>query len=580
MRIQSRISILALTAALLAMPTGVQAQLNLGVDLDTSTDNGVGVDAGVDLGIGGTDVGVDAGVDVGGDSAVDAEVDVDAGSSGGSGSQLGVDAEVLGDDGLVDVDAGTGSGQTGIGVDVLGEDVLDADISTGTGGSEPVLGVRVSALDDAARLEALIGQVNALDLAGVDLDALVDDTQVSIIALADLLDAEDAAEIRALVEAGGSGRDELLAAIEASVELGAILEREGLVPEDVVTLSIAADGSTELVVLEADATIGLAAAGDTTGDLPETDLADLDIDLLSDEELAEIDLALLPTEEQRLDAVIRLLGDADDGTAGSGDIEVIALDALLGEQALAEVDAVLGGEGSEDVLITADLLDALNDQGLSPEAIVGIDTGSTGPTRVFVNTGLGETGGALGDLAQVDVSIGAGSGGDGNGTGGGTDGGGDDGTDGDGTGGDTDGGGTNGGTGGGTNGGTDGGTDPGTTGSIGGDTDTDTDTGGDAFGTVTVAEIDCTAGLDILSSQQPPSPAALQQARRVDLVKIQGCVTILHQDELAALRAALAAMPELSRQVTGAGLALDDLVGGTLEGNRLTLYFEDDTASA
>src|SRR5690606_16037376 len=161
-----------------------------------------------------------------------------------------------------------------------------ADVRAGTGArsapvsapasGNPLADVRISALDDTARVDVLIDRIGTPDLTGVDLDGVIDDTRVSIVALADLLGSEDLAEVRAAIDAGGAGRDELLAAIEASVELGAVLNRNGLSRDDVVSLSIDADGGAELVVLDLD--VDLADAGSADAPLLDTDLAALDVD--------------------------------------------------------------------------------------------------------------------------------------------------------------------------------------------------------------------------------------------------------------------------------------------------------------
>ncbi len=640
MRIQSRISALAFAAAILATPQLAFGQISLGVNLGGNSDNGgLGLGAGVDLGIGDTNVNVDAGVGVGGDSLVDADVDIRSNSSGNNGGGLNVGAEVLGNDRAVGVSVGTGTRNTGnggnLGVDatVLGDDgLVDADVTLGngrtTGGtanprpSQPALGVRVSALDDAARVEALIGQIDDPQLAGADLDDLIDDTRVSIVALADILGEDEVDDIRARVELGGAGREELLAAIDASVELGSILDRQGLGAGDVISLSVSSDGSAELLVVDLD--IGLASADDAGEDATDlSNLADLDIDLLTDDELAQIDLALLPNEQQRLDAVIRLLGGSDADASAGDDFELVAVDALLGEQSLADLDAILGGEDSETVLVTADLLGILDDAGLSPEAVIGLDTRPDRPTRVFVNTGLGENGTLVGDLVNVDLSIGTGSigsgddgsgngGGNGNGDGGNGDGGngdggnGDGGTGGNGNGdggsGNGDGGNGTGGNGGGNTGGD--GTPGGGTGTPGGGNGTPGGgngtpgggTGGNggvagiggnanmpaalAPANIVVAEVSCEAGLVALGMTQAPVPSDLASVDDLALVAITGCIQTLRQDELAALRDAVEAQPEIRMQVDSAGLALDDLVGGVLENGTLTLYFDTETSTA
>ena len=575
MHIQSRISALALVVAMAAVPAPAFAQLNLGIDLGLGADDGgLGLGAGVDLGIGDQNLNVDAGVRVGGDSLVDADVNI-GGSGADSSGGISVDAEVLGEDGLVDADVNIGGGASA----APATPASTPPASSASRAANPLVDLRISALDETARVDALIGRIASPDLAGLDLDDAIDDTRVSIVTLADLLGAEDAADVRARIEAGGAGRDELIAAIDASVELGSILARNGLSSEDVVALTIDANGGAELVVVDLD--IDLADAED--GRLLDTDLAALDIALLSDEELAGLDLALLPNEEQRLDAIVRILGNGGGSEATGGDIELVDVDALLGQESLAELDATLGGSEAESVLITADLLNVLDDAGLSPEAVIGVDTRPDRPTRVFVNAGLGDGSLIAGDLAQVDLSIGTGS------TGGGGTAGGDTGD------GETGNGGTDPGTGqgpGDDNGNGNGdGSDNGAGGN--GGNGSGTGSGGSTTGpSVTVpavslevdavvAEVSCAAGLGALSAAPLPEPSDLRNIAAVNFVAIEGCAAILRQDELAALRAAIAARPELRQSIDRAGLALEDLVGGTLENRQLTLYFDArDTTAA
>lgn len=586
MHIQSRISALALVVAITAAPAPAFAQLNLGVDLNLGADgSGLGIGAGVDLGVGDQNLNIDAGVGVGGDSLVDADVDIGSSSSDTDGGDAGssgisVDAEVLGDDGLVDADVRLGR-------DVAPAPAAPAPATPSAGTNNRLVDLRISALDDTARVDALVGRIATPEFADVDLDAAIDDTRVSIVALADLLAEDDLAEIRAAIEAGGAGRDELLAAVDASIELGSILNRNGLSAEDVVSLSIDANGAAELVVLDLDADLAQGEAVD--GPLLDTDLAALDIDLLTDEELAEVDLALLPREDQRLDAIVRILGtdngDGSDGAPGNGDIELVDLDTLLGEESLAELDAVLGGPDSETVLITADLLDVLNDEGLSPEAVIGVDTRPDRPTRVFVNAGLGDGSLIAGDLAQVDISIGSGTpaggdggddgAGDGNGSGGGTDPGTNPG-DGSGDGGTGNGDGSDNGTGDGSGNGTGGG---GGTGGTGTGTTTPTGTPTPVAAAqlevdTVVAEVSCVVGLSAISAAPAPTPVDLRNLAAVSFVAIEGCATILRQDELASLRSAVEALPTVRESILEAGLTLDDLVGATLEDQNLTLYFD------
>ena len=212
MQTKSHISAAALAAALFAVPQLASGQI-LGVDLDLDV---LGVEADADVDVGGDKLlDVDAGVDLGGDSGVDASVDVG-----------GTDA----DDSLVDIDLNTSgavtTGATGpnggrlIDLDISHDDAaLDADIDLlpRDDGTSLVDGtIRIGALDDNRRGQALLDLIDSPNLAELDLDAAIDDRRVSILAAADLLPSDDLARIDAAITAGGEGRDELLAALASS----------------------------------------------------------------------------------------------------------------------------------------------------------------------------------------------------------------------------------------------------------------------------------------------------------------------------------------------------------------------------
>ena len=368
--------------------------LNVGAGVDAN--DGLNVDAGV--GLGGSDgLNVDAGVGVGGSNEL-VDVDVDAGVGGANGINADVDAEI-GDGGV---------GPNGGRLINLGSqgDLLDVDVGGENGGTR----VGIAALDEAARVEALIGRIGDPQLADVDLDAVVDDQRVSIVALADLLNGESLAEVEAAIDLNSDGRAELLDAVGASEVLSSILGREGIAIEDVLSVSVNDDGATEIVVLGG----GEGSDGESEGllggvaGLTETELADLDVDLLSDEELAEVDLALLPQEEQRVDAVLRLLstgGAADDESGSDGTTRVVDLSVLLGEDALAIVDEALGDTVPE---VDAELTAQLEALGIDPEAVVALGTDAGGNQRVFLNTAVLLPGGGAPEAAAVAVAARAG----------------------------------------------------------------------------------------------------------------------------------------------------------------------------
>lgn len=581
--------------------------LNVGAGVDAN--DGLNVDAGV--GLGGSDgLNVDAGVGVGGSNEL-VDVDVDAGVGGANGINADVDAEI----------GGGGVGPNGGRLINLGSqgDLLDVDVGGENGGTR----VGIAALDEAARVEALIGRIGDPQLADVDLDAVVDDQRVSIVALADLLNGESLAEVEAAIDLNSDGRAELLDAVGASEVLTSILGREGIAIEDVLSVSVNDDGATEIVVLGG----GEGSDGESEGllggvaGLTETELAELDVDLLSDEELAEVDLALLPQEEQRVDAVLRLLstgGAADDESGSDGTTRVVDLSVLLGEDALAIVDEALGDTVPE---VDAELTAQLEALGIDPEAVVALGTDAGGNQRVFLNTAVllpgGEDAGgdAGGGSAGGGSGSGSGSGGsDGDtdstaGSGGGSTGGGDS----DNTGGSSGGTGDSGGNGdnsggtGGTGGGAGGtGDDAGGTGSGNGnsdgssggaetgiDSDTDLDieadgavgTGGagavagtgDA-GLELVATLDCEVGGAALSQGASASPAAIAQASSLELVRVVGCDQTLASDDIERVRDALESNAAITEAIDSVGLSLEQVIGATVSGEVVTVFLEQPVA--
>ncbi len=564
----------------LNVDAGVGGSDGLNVGAGVNANDGLNVDAGV--GLGGSDgINVDAGVGVGGSNEL-VDVDVDAGVGGANGINADVDAEIGGE-------VGPNGGRL-INLGSQGE-VVDVD----AGGENGSTRVGIAALDETARVEALIGRIGDPELPDGDLDSVVDDQRVGIVALADLLNGESLAEVEAAIDLNSDGRTELLEALGASEVLGSILGREGIAIEDVLSVSVADDGATEIVVLGG----GEDADGEGEGllsgaaGLTETELADLDIDLLSDEELAEVDLALLPEEEQRVDAVLRLLstGGSSEGETGTeGTTRVVDLNVLLGEDALAIVDEALGDTVLE---VDAELTAQLEALGIDPEAVVAIGTDAGGNQRVFLNTavllpGSGDAGGGGSGSGSGGAGGGSGSGGSGNGgTGGGT---GDTGGGTGDTGGSTGGSGGNTGTGGGTgtggNSGTGGGANSG--GNTDADAGTDTDTatsagagaaaGTDAAGLDLVATLDCEVGGAALGQGTSASPATIAQASSLELVRVVGCDQTLASDDIERVRDALESNAAITEAIDAVGLSLEQVIGATVSGEVVTVFVEQPVA--
>ncbi len=571
MQTKSYISAAALAAALLVTPT-TQAQL-LGVDVDLDV---LGIEA-------------DADVDVGGDSLLDADVDVDTGQDAG----LAVDADVnvggsndsddTGSGGnLVDVDVnlgqGTGSGQGSTGphggklidLDIGGSNnaALDADIdvleSPAPSGSGLITGdIRIAGLDETARKDALLDLIGKPHLAGLDLDSAIDDRRVAIVAVLDLLGQDSLADIRAAIDLGGPGRDELLDAISASVELGAILDQQGIDPTDVLAVQIAENGATEVIVLDGLVDVALLGDGDTTTAPTAGELATLDIDALTRDELAEIDLDLLP-DDLRTTAQLRLLGsDSEDADLTPAELAAIDLD-LLSPDELAELDVAL-----------------------LPEPL-----GAAVELRLLGNDGdLADR--SVDELASIDLTLLPSRDPDGTDTSGGP-GGDDTGTDGDtgtGTPGDDD---------------NDGGP---TTPTTGGPSPRDTDTtttgstsGGDkgspgnppplpapvqgpapvigvtppAFvgAGFDIAALDCDIGVLALASGAAATPQAIAGADTLELVRIDGCERSLVDSDVDAIRAAIESNPAISGVLDDAQIPLDQVIGATIQDDTLTLFIE------
>lgn len=687
MRMQ--VSAIALAAALLAVPQIANAQF---LDVDVSGDSGgLDVDANiggsdglsVDAGIGsGNDGGasVDAGVNVGGSSGVDVDAGVDVGGS--SGLDVDADVGIGGSDGL-SVDASADLGQTSGSSRGQSLDV-DATIGLGSGGTTsagkpttgpnggtlidlgaavtvgntivgstpqapttpatpaaprpaPLIGtgISLSALNDTARIDAVADLLNSSNIAEIDLDAVIDDRNVSILFVNDLLGENGTVEINELLADNADNYQAVLDAIAGSNVLTSVLGNQGIDLDDVVAIQVRGDGATEVLVLDdvvkvaiGGNTTGTPADGNQAGTLPglgQSDLSTLDVAVLTDEELARVDLSLLPNEDQRLAAVVRLLGqDGADTETETGSqpasrrtLRILDLDALLDDQSIAEVDAVLGSEG-DDVVLSADLLDQLDEFGLSPETAVALRRTADGNTDLFINAGLGDNAGTsrVADIADIDISLGTedDTGGSTDGNTGGNTGNGSTGSGGNNTGGNT-GGGTGGGTGSGTNGGgsdgsgsdgsdagegTDGSGSGGTGGSDASEGDTDgsgtssIDTDENADGNLNAnavtqpvvtaiapvggaqpglfAQLGCNAGVAAMQNGDSASPAEVAQAESLELVKVIGCAGQMAPADIEMIHASIRSNDQLAKTLNDTGVAVQHVIGATASDGIVTLF--------
>lgn len=556
MHMNSHVSAGALAAALLATPQLVLAQgLDLGVNV--GGESGINVDAGVD-----TDNGLDIGADVGIGESSDNVVDLDVGVGGDSTSDDSGNSLVDVDLGLAGEGSSSSIGPNGGTLIDLGGSLVDAEVTLldgSSGGNNLVNGdIRIAALDRTARADAMLGLIEDPGLADIDLDASIDDTRVSIVAAADLFDTASLADIELAVKTGGEGRTQLLDALSASVELSAILESEGIDLSDVLAVQIAENGAAEVIVL--DGPVQLAALGDNgnLADLTADDLADLDIDLLSDEELAEVNLELLP-EALRSRAVVRLLESRDTPQPGAlpqGELVSIDVAALADDPVAAELDAALTTGGDDLAELTADvnLVDRLDDAGIAPEAVAALRIGADDDLLVFVDAGVDDTLTASIGLGGTDAGAGTGGGsGDGSDTGG-TDSGNDTGTDVD------------------TSAGTD-----------GSGADTTVAAGGDVIGTLpatsvgaafSIAALTCETGILAMANGAEASPQAIAAADSLELVRVEGCERSLVDADIAAIHSAIEANRAISSTLEGAGIPLDQVIGATVQDDTVTLFLD------
>jgi hypothetical protein len=517
MQTKSYISAAALAAALFAIPHSALAQgLNLG---------GVGIDASVDIG-GDSLVDVDAGANVGGDHGLD--VDADA-TIGGSGSTTGSGASLIDVD--VDLGSNAGTGPNGgtlidLGGNHAGEAILDADVDVfdgTTGNSRLITGdVRIGSLgEDDERADALLALIDNPNLADIDLDAVIDDRLVSIIAAVDLLGPERLADITAAIEIGGDGRAELLAALSASVELGSILDKEGIAVEDVLAVQIGDNGATDIIVLRDVARIALLGDNGNLADLTAAELANVDVDLLSREELAEIDVDLLPGDLPA-NANLRLLGRGGELADPSGDVAEADLSLLPDTATTARASVRMLGDDDgasfadlsvaelADVsiaLVTAEDGDSADGGDGGTVAGGGTNTGGSGGNG---RSAAEETDSADTNVAVVDDSV----------------------------------------------------QPVGTLPAV------------QAGAGVAIAMLDCGTGVLALATGVDATPQAIAAADSLELVRIDGCERTLVDAEADFIRSAIAINPAISSVLDDASIPLDQVIGATIQGGTLTLFIE------
>jgi hypothetical protein len=347
---------------------GGESVVDVNAGVDVGGDSGLNVDAGIDVGGSSSDsnvVDVDVGVGTGSDadtsgSLVDVDLDVGTGTNttGGTGPNGGA---------LIDLNAGVG-GQTGLTTDVK---VLSGGTALATStpsGTNLITGdIRIGALGTpSARADALLELISSPNLANIDLDAAIDDTRVSIIAAADLLSEDAIADVEVAIRTGGDGRAELLKALSDSTELSSILGNQGIDLEDVLAVQIAENGATEVIVRDGTVRVALGGNDGEIASVSLGDAAELDVDLLTDEQLAAVDLNLLP-DDQRAEVQLRLLSGAGDlADLSVEQLASIDLD-LLSDEQLTSLDIDLLPE----TLRTPIELRLLGDEGRLAELTVG-----------------------------------------------------------------------------------------------------------------------------------------------------------------------------------------------------------------
>nr|WP_314257810.1 hypothetical protein [uncultured Devosia sp.] len=166
----------------------------------------------------------------------------------------------------------------------------------------------------------------------------------------------------------------------------------GIDPNIVVALRTEVDGTLRVFTDALGGTGGQSPSTGSSGDpllgLTPVQLADLNVSALTDTDLARVDVSLLPGEEQRLDAVLRLI--AQNGPVGgttSGPLQVLDLPALLGGQGLDEVRQALGlPQGA--ATIDDQLATQLRALGIDPATVLAATTDLAGNARVFVDPAL------------------------------------------------------------------------------------------------------------------------------------------------------------------------------------------------
>jgi hypothetical protein len=596
MRTNSYISVAALAAALIATPQPTWAQ-DLGVSL-----GGTGVEASVDLG-GETVVDVDAEVDVGSESGlnVDAVVDVGGSSSDSNvvdvdvGAGTGSDADTSGS--LVDVDLDVGtvtntSGSTGpnggalidLNANVGGEAGLNTDVKVLSGGTAPATStpsgtnlitgaIRIGALGtSSARADALFELISSPNLANIDLDAAIDDTRVSIIAAADLLSEDAIADVEVAIRAGGDGRAELLKALSDSTELSSILGNQGIDLEEVLAVQIAENGATEVIVLDGTVRVVLGGNDGEVASVSLRDAAELDVDLLADDELAAVDLNLLP-EDQRAEVQLRLL-------SGAGDLADLSVEQLAGidldllsDEQLASLDVQLLPE----TLRTPIELRLLGEEGQLADLTVGqiaelkLGTQPAGSASGFgTDTETDTDEDAAGSGARNEVSNGGGTPGNAplSSNGNSADGGvssvpsqGASGSSGSTTGGRA-------------NGALAAGVSTGGNGSPNSINTASTSSAAQPNNSFGIASLECDIGVLALAHGMNATAQTIADAQSLELVRIEGCERILVDAEVDAIHAAVQANPAIASVLKKANIPIEHVIGATIQAGTLTLFIE------
>lgn len=495
------VSALALATALVAAPP-VLAQLDISVGGDE------GLNVGVDLD---TDDGLNVGADVGvGDE---------------SGVNAGVDANVGGDDGLIGVDVDTGLPGSA-NQDSLVEIGADAEVNLSTGR----LGGSLLDLSGDERTQALLSLVARSNLAGVDLDAQIDDSHIIIVDIGDSFGEDVIAEVELAVSSGeAAGIEDTRAAVSASVALSSVLSGNGLSTDDVIALELGDEGETYVYVL-GDLEDGVGT--EVNADLAGTGLADAEIGPLRDGTEVDADVNILPGNGGGEEPLV----DLGEGDLVDADISLADEDAVADVQ-ISALRRATSGEGDG---VEADLDVALGDQ-QTAQANLGVLDQNLLSGDLVVLPGGGD------DAGDGGTGGGGGTGGDGGGTGD--------------SGGDAGGGGDDAGAG--SRSGSSGGT-----GTVGEGRDT-------AAATETPAPATMPCPADIRGFlETTASGAELEQTTTARVVLLTGCDLggLFQSANFERLRAAISGLAHTRAAIEASPADIDDVVSVTVAGEVATIY--------